>query len=253
MKNKMCEEKRSIGYKEFKEALPEWKRKKDPPLSRIFYRPLSFGMAALFTKFGIGANTVSNISTVIGVIACIFFAIPFYWSGIVGAVLVNLWLILDCTDGNIARTIKKQPFGEFVDAVSGYILTGLMFNILGARVYLFGGILNISPVVIMVLGGLASSFDSLMRLVYQKYVVISREENMDGKVQPDGSNASFIDKVRIKIDQNLNLGGILPLAVLLASIFNALDLVILFWVLYYGAVFAATTVYLVRKTIKLQK
>jgi phosphatidylglycerophosphate synthase len=241
----MREEKYNARY--FRDSLPDWKRKKDPPLSRIFYRPVSFVLASFFTKLGIGANGVSNFSTLIGMIACIFMIIPQYWAGIAGALLINFWLVLDCTDGNIARAVKAEPYGEFVDATSSYLLCGLIFNFLGLRVYFFGGALEINPVIIVVLGGLASSFDTLMRLIYQKYVVVSRDEGRDTKIAVDGRNAGTIDKIRIKVDQNLNLGGILPLAILIGCIFNVLDVVIICWFFYFGMVCLATVLYLLRK------
>ena len=48
--------------KYFYDNLPAWKRKKDPILSRLFYRPASFLTASIFSNLGIGANTVSYYS-----------------------------------------------------------------------------------------------------------------------------------------------------------------------------------------------
>lgn len=240
--------------KYFKENLPEWKRKKDPILSKFFYRKVSFFVSGFFANRGTGANTVSNISTVIGIIACVFMVIPQYWCGIVSAILVNTWLIFDCADGNIARSVKAQPFGEFVDACSSYILCGLLFNAMGLRVFLTGDyVLPIPAVYLTFLGALASSFDSLMRLIYQKYIVVSRDWNVEGKVALDGSNAGKIDKIRIRIDQELNLGGILPLAILLGAILRCLDIVIVLWTIYFLAVFTASTCYLIHKAGKFAK
>lgn len=234
--------------KYFKESLPEWKRKKDPVLSKIFYRPLSFGVASMCANRGIGANQVSNFSTLIGLAASVFFMIPNYYSGITGAVLVNIWLILDCTDGNIARSVKQEAFGEFVDAVSSYVLVGLIFNAMGIYVYFQGGIFLYHNIVPIILGAFASSFDSLMRLVYQKYIVVSRDWGIEGKVALDGSNAGKIDKIRFRVEQEIGMGGILPCAILWATIFRCLDIVLVIWCLYYGCVFIATTIYLLYKT-----
>lgn len=103
--------------KYFKEDMPEWKRKKDPPLSRIFYRPAGFLLAAAFSNAGVSANTVSYISLVEGVLACGLFLPDHYVCRVAGAALVNLWLVLDCTDGCIARSVRAQPFGEFADGI----------------------------------------------------------------------------------------------------------------------------------------
>lgn len=234
----------------FKETMPEWKRKKDPILSKIFYRRISFFFASFFANCGIGANTVSNISTFIGILACVCYAIPNYVFGIIGALLVNLWLILDCTDGNIARSVKAEPFGEFVDAVSSYLLVGLLFNALGVHAYYMGGMFFQRNIIVLVIGAFAASFDSLMRLVYQKYIVVSREWGIEGKVKLDGSNAGKIDKIRFRVEQEFGMGGILPLAILLASVVRCLDVVLCVWCVYYGCVFVASTLYLLSKSMK---
>lgn len=240
------------NVKFFKESMPEWKRKKDPILSKIFYRPVSFACASFFANRGIGANAVSNVSTVIGLVACVLFAFPNYVCGILGAILVNIWLILDCTDGNLARSIKAQPFGEFVDAVSSYLLVGLLFNVLGWHTYQMGGCLLNKNIIVLVIGAFASSFDSLMRLVYQKYIVVSREWGIEGKVALDGSNAGKIDKIRFRVEQEIGMGGILPLVILLASVFRMIDLVVILWSIYYGTVFTATVLYLLVKVNRLK-
>jgi hypothetical protein len=59
--------------KYFSERLPAWKRKKDPILSRIFYRPASFVTAALFSSAGVGPNAVSYFSAVVAIAACALF------------------------------------------------------------------------------------------------------------------------------------------------------------------------------------
>ena len=46
--------------KYFKDGMPEWKRKKDPILSRLFYRKAAFSVAAVAANAGISANAVSS-------------------------------------------------------------------------------------------------------------------------------------------------------------------------------------------------
>ena len=53
----------------FKEEMPEWKRKKDPILSRFFYRKIAFRTAAFAANAGISANSVSYFSIIIGIVS----------------------------------------------------------------------------------------------------------------------------------------------------------------------------------------
>ena len=173
----------------------------------------------------------------------------------IGAILINIWLILDCADGNIARSVRKQPFGEFADGISSYILVGLMCISMGFSVYFSGGIIFKpgSPWIIL-LGAVASSSDSLMRLVYQKYKNTSKELQDKGVIEQEKdirTDKNSVGSVRVRIEAELGIGGILPVAILIATILNALDIIIIYCFVYYGLSFIASTLMLVKKAIKL--
>ena len=239
--------------KYFRDDMPEWKRKKDPILSRIFYRRIAFGTAAIAANIGISANTVSYFSAMVAVCACLCFLPASQLLHIIGAVLINIWLILDCTDGNLARSVKSQPFGEFADGISSYILVGLMCTMMGIAVYFEGGAVVPagSPWIILV-GALASSSDSLMRLIYQKYKNTERDMADKGIVKIENdvrTDLSQVGNLRVRIEAELGIGGLLPLAILIAAVFKALDIVVMYCFLYYGASCLIATLIYVRKAI----
>lgn len=237
----------SYSARFFADNLPEWKRKKDPILSQLFYRRVSFFFSAFFANLGFGANAVSFISIGVAILACASFVLG--WP-VVGAILVNLWLILDCTDGNIARSVKKEAYGDFVDSMSSYICVGLLFPCLGFVVYRTGGLVFAQgDGIVILLGAIASSCDSLSRLVYQKYLNSSYMQGHNERLKEDGSDGSSIDKLRVKIDQFVSLGGILPITILICAIAGWLDVVVLAWCAYYSLVFVGTVLYLSRKTV----
>ena len=245
----------TYGY--FREGMPAWKRKKDPPLSRIFYRPAGFVLAAVCANLGISANTVSYFSAAEAVAACLLFLPDSQACRIAGAVLVNLWLALDCTDGCLARSVKKQPFGEFADGISSYILVALLGGALGIAVFREGGLLVGPGCVWMVLAGAAASTaDTLMRLIYQKYRATERELADAGILESEKdarTDHSQVGSLRVKIEQDLGIGGILPLFVLLGTIFHALDLVVGYMLLYYGGSCLAVTALYIRKAVRAVK
>lgn len=239
--------------KYFKSGMPEWKRKKDPILSRIFYRRVAFGTAAIAANVGISANTVSYFSAMVGVVACLCFLPISHVAHIIGAVLINFWLILDCTDGNLARSVKSQPFGEFADGISSYILVGLMCSMMGVAVYFEGGLFVAegSPWIILI-GALASSSDSLMRLIYQKYKNTESDMADRGIIQIENdvrTDHSQVGSFRVRVEAELGIGGVLPIAILFASIFRALDLIVLYCFLYYGVSCMVATLMYIRKAI----
>ncbi len=251
--------KNSFKYnaKFFRNDMPEWKRKKDPILTRLFYRPLSFQFASLFTKMGITANEVSYFSILIVIMSCIFLVIPNFICHVIGAVLVNVWLLFDCIDGNIARTVKKEPFGEFADSVSSYILVALLCTCLGIVSYFDGGILFSKECIwIVFLGALASTSDTLMRLIYQKYKSNERELADKKIIQLEydkrkDNNQS--NSLLVRIESDFGVGGILPIMILLGVLFNAIDLVVIYCFIYYFFSCIVMSTKYILKAIKISK
>lgn len=242
----------SFSY--FKNNMPAWKRKKDPVLSKIFYRPISFFTASICAKMGIMANTVSYISIIVAIAACALFVVPGnYYAHIAGAILINIWLIMDCTDGNLARGVKKQPFGEFADGVSSYILVGLMCIAMSMAVFFSGGAVFAkgNPWIIL-LGALASISDTMMRLIYQKYTNVKRD--MEDKLiipseKDEHKNVANVGSLKSRLENELGVGGILPIFIMLATIFDFLDVVVLYCTVYYGGACVVSSISFIRKAI----
>lgn len=246
--------KQDYSIRFFYNSLPAWKKKKDPILSKVFYRPLSFVFASFCAKHGISANTVSYISTIEAVIACSFFLFGTYTCNIIGAILINVWLLMDCIDGNLARAVKKQPFGEFADASSSYVLVGLMGICIGFSVYVQGGCF-VAPGCkwMLLLGAIASSSDTLMRLTYQKYKNVERKMADLGVLEVEHENridSAHVGSFRVRVENEFGIGGILPFASLICAIFNALDIFVIYCFCYYGSALLVSFSTLVIKSIK---
>ncbi len=240
----------------FRDSMPAWKRKKDSTLGRFIVRPLSFFLASVAANLGISANTVSYCSAIVALIGCGMFLISGTVFHIVGAVLMIIWGLMDCIDGNLARAIQKQPFGEFADSISSYLLVGFMCTTVGFAAYQEGGLLfeQGNPWIIL-LGALASSSDTMMRLVYQKYKNTERKMADQGIVEietdfrADGDQHTSIKTI---IDREFGL-GIIPEIFLLTSIFHVLDLAVIYCLCFYGSAFLANLFIYVRKAIKKSK
>lgn len=241
----------------FREVYPAWAWKKCSFVVRHLYRPLSFHCAAWAANCGINANQVSYASCLVSVMACALFFVNNYAVNIIGAVLFNVWLLMDCIDGNLARGVKKLPFGVFADAMGSYLLVGLMGVAIGFAVYRDGGILFHSgnPFMI-VMAALASNGDSLMRLIYQKYKNVEREMADEGICQLENDvfkNPDDAKNILVRIEFEFGAGGILPLGVLIATIFHALDLVVLYIFLYYFGASVLSILMYARRAIKRER
>lgn len=243
--------------KYFKSNFPDWKRDRDATIVRFSYRPISFYAAAFAANRGITANAVSYFSVFVGIAGCGCFFAGNYICAIVGALLLNCWLVLDCVDGNLARSVRAQPFGEFADSVSSYILVGLMNIAMGFYVYRCGGVFSPQGSALMLLlGALASEADTLMRLVYQKYKAVERELADAGKVkvtQDIRTDHTQGKSLQMRIEMEFGTGGILPALILISVIFGAVDIVVMYCLAYYGGSCLVTVFRYVRKAIRAEK
>ena len=166
---------RDYSLKEIIASLPQEKIKQDGLWTRLVLRPVSFPVTWAALRMGLSPAFVSYFSGILAIIGGIFFAwpsiqidlpIPVYpvLAGI-GIILLNIFSILDCVDGNMARvTGKAGPWGGWADAVMGFIAYTSVFFSTG--LYLFWKT-NWWPV--LLIAGLTSSANLLSRVAYQIY------------------------------------------------------------------------------------
>lgn len=229
-------EKKNYTAKYFRESIPEWKWKKDPLIARLFYRRVSFYLSSYCANRGVSANSVSYFSIIIALLSCVCYFIDNHYIHIIGAVLINLWLVLDCVDGNLARSVKKQPFGEFADAVSSYLLIAFIYISMSLCVYFEGGLVfNEKNIWVVILASIATVSLLLTLLINSKFnqgmneyhISFLGEENYKEPVRK-GKMPTKIEHIR----ETLSIGGILPALILIATIFYAVDVIIFFVLLY---------------------
>ena len=241
----------------FKDTMPEWKRKKDPIIARYIHRPISFVFSSIFTELGMTPNQVSFISLLIAFVACILFAVPNTIVLLIAYILLNLWSITDSADGNMARSLGGKPYGDFIDATSSYFMYGMMFLPLAYSAAKMGNmVLPISGTVLVVIGALTGSFDTMTRLFFQKMknnaYEIRLEELKAGIIESEDitdRTQSKIGRLQGRIDAEFTCGGTIHLVLLLVCILvKAVDIYVLFYFVYNGLTFLSSIVYLIKKT-----
>lgn len=249
--------KSKYSVRDFKNSTPEWKRKKETFIGKILYRPLSYVISCILANMGVKPNSVSFFSVLVSVLGCAFFLFESFLFHILGAIVFIVWAILDCVDGDMARTIGRQPFGDFADAISCYILQGFMCTAMGVAAYFDGGILmKEGNIWIIVIGCLASSANCLMRLIYQKYISSEKELVELGIIQKSKDvwkDKEQVSNFKVKFKETMGVGGILPFLILIAVFLNALDIMIFYCFIVYGGAFFYTSIGYVRKTMVVGK
>lgn len=201
-------------------------------------RPLSFYPTAFFMNIGMTANQTTWISLIILLAGCFCLAVGSYLATITGAVLLNVWLILDFVDGNIARYEKTSSrYGEFIDAL-GAFLAHLSLFAAGVGFYVSQSSLLLSGLdwptetysaVILILGSIASLAAIWIRLVYQKFKNTFPAMNFEKHDVLKVRGSASISARLMQIGHNLlNLSGLLLPAFLLAAALKLIDVFLVF-------------------------
>ena len=235
--------------KTFKDNFPVWKKKNDSFLVRHFFRPISFYIAAFLSNCGFTANQVSIISLPVGIVSACLYIIPIKGFHIAGAIIAWLWMLLDCTDGNIARTIKKEKYGEFIDALSSYVFIPLLFMGIGVAAYFDGDtwIKWHEPWVIL-FGSLAGLFDVIPRLAFQKmrYTELTEGYRKTEEIQEQGKGFR-------RVLRELGLNGLFLPLLLICTLTNTLGIMIIFYFFIQLLLFSGTTYKMVLQVIRAMK
>lgn len=240
-------------FREITASYTPEKRKNTSMWARVFSRPLSFITAYIFANLGFSANVVSLISLVEAFIASAFIILGgkfLIW----GIVLFLFWDILDCTDGNIARlTNTSSLLGEFFDAVAGYAAVAFIYLAVGVAAYRTSTLFDENGFWFIILGGAASIFDLLARVVYQKFSVTeyvsgyaNKNDTMAKKMKGNG-----IYHIAIQIMKNLTYSSLFMPLLVISYFFNTFDLLIIFYFIYSMCFYFGSTAFLIIKASRM--
>lgn len=249
-----------VTYSELKRTFPDEKKSVESLYGRIFpARQISYFMTIPFLRFNISSFQVSVISMICAVTSCIFLCVPVNICRIVGIILVPVWHILDCVDGNIARYNKTaSEYGEAVDAISGYYMYAFLPNALGIASYnISTNYFDLNPIIFLILGAVGSINDLLMRLIHQKYAYVGAIlETKTGKHVEKGDNQYSLTgfhKIRKMIDVELGPVGIPMFVLWLAPVFNTYHILVIYYALFFSISLFVGSVYYLNKCHKVDK
>lgn len=217
-------------------SLPEKKNRKSSLWVKLVVRKLSFLFTYLFINVGCSAWAASIISVLVALAGSFCFAVDNTVSRIIGVCLIELWLVLDCVDGNIARVKKtSSEMGEFIDALSGYYVTGFVYFFVGITAYYTTDIFRHHAYILVIMGGVSTIAGLLARIIHQKYtysiMVINQANPMHHYEEPEESvqNKKSIQYIRSRVDKEIGISGLFMPFLIVALIFNLFDLFTVFY------------------------
>lgn len=123
----------------------------DGYLARVFYRYLSGWFTRRVIDYPVTPNHVTWLHFSLGLAASWLLWQGGYWQGVAGAILLQISVVLDCSDGEIAR-LKYQfsKFGSWLD-----VWTDNLVNIAVFAAIAHAAAVRLGPTLSLTLGGLA--------------------------------------------------------------------------------------------------
>ena len=101
---------------------------------RLYMRRLSPYLTRLVLRTPLSANGVTALMIPAGLLGALSFTFAGLWPALLGVLLIQLQLLLDCSDGEVARWRGvSSPAGVYLDRVGHYLTESLLPIALGIR------------------------------------------------------------------------------------------------------------------------
>jgi phosphatidylglycerophosphate synthase len=224
--------------REINDSIPAEKKRADGLWTRFVLRPLSIPVTWLALKLGLKANTVSYISALFSITGGVLLSWngpsreESFWLPLCGALLLNVFSVFDCVDGNVARVTRSaSPWGAWADAVMGFVAYTAVFISTGIYVYVRGGFW-----LAIVMAAVTSSANLLTRVAYQIY------KNIVG-----GEEAHESVSFERRLAENVGVTGIMMPALILCHFAGGMIIIVCFNLAFYLGGCVVTIVKLARK------
>ncbi|MFD7611548.1 CDP-alcohol phosphatidyltransferase family protein [Streptomyces sp. NPDC059828] len=111
---------------------------------RLYMREISLRITRLLVTTKVTPNQLTYLMTLAGVLALPALLVPGIWGAVLGVVMVQLYLLLDCVDGEVARWKKQYSLsGVYLDRVGAYLCDAAVlvgFGLRAADLWSGGGI-----------------------------------------------------------------------------------------------------------------
>ena len=117
-------------------AICQSKNEEERGYLKIVARRVSIYITKLLLYTPITGNQATLLYILSGLIAGIFFIPGNTWCTIVGAFLLQLWFVMDCVDGEVARYRKTSSLtGVYLDVLSHHIVHPYIFACVSFGIY----------------------------------------------------------------------------------------------------------------------
>lgn len=225
--------------REIIQSYPKEKNKTDGILDHLLYRPISYPLTWLMLNLQIQPNSISYFSIVVcftGLVLSFGNTPIFRFCGIL---CFFLFAVLDCVDGNMARTMNLKNikrvnarFGSCVDSIAGYCAYTAIILSMGIASQKSYSTPYFPP---FYAAAFASSANLLMRTILQAYKLATGV---------DTKTAAGKEK---RLSEEIGITGFMPLLYLAGYIFKFLPYIVYAYALIYCGGCIITIIKLIHK------
>lgn len=151
---------------------------RDGLTGRLFTRPFAIYFTWIFANLGWNAEKVCFLWVLMGSVSGFFYMFGHYYLALIGLSLYHIAMILDCTDGDIARYTKKCTLrGPYLDLIGHHLMNPLL--LFGAGIYAYKNpMFGISPLVFLIAGAVAAIFTININLAGLKVFEVFADNNL---------------------------------------------------------------------------
>ena len=109
---------------------------RDGQVDTYFNRKVSRPITRWLVRTALTPNQVTVLSCLVGILGALCFFLAGYWGPVLGALLLQFSVVLDCCDGEIARVkFMESPFGDSLDIICDTIVSVAIFLGIGGAVW----------------------------------------------------------------------------------------------------------------------
>jgi phosphatidylglycerophosphate synthase len=192
---------------------------------RLYMRRVSPRATWVFARLGWSPNAVTVAFIVCGVAAGVVVAFGGLWSAIVAAILIQAYLLFDCSDGELARWSGRfSATGIYLDLIGHYLGEAALLTGLGFRAQ---GHLTISGP--YVTAGLAAALLAMLVKAETDNVIVARAKSglsgshADEALAPRSSGLALARRLAAMLKLHRIIQAVeLSLLILIAAIIDAI-------------------------------
>ncbi len=225
----------------------------------FFIGRISIYISWLAARCNLHPNFITVISFIFGLIGFLYISEGRGYNIFFGTLFINVWYLLDCSDGHLARYYKiKSNLGRFLDEAFGEIIMTFVWICFGWGLFnnpdLFMSFLtsflkNINDVYIIICGAIISISIALRNCISGRFSRCYKDKiNLNKNVKEKSLNKfSLYGIIKILWTNFMGIGGLQGPLLIIFSAAGYLSFLLIFYSILYFSYLMASTFYFIYK------